>query len=127
MNFFDYLFHKMKWWNTKVVFDFSPFFSAIIIVAVFQGFNIQFALNFLKYYWGFKINFLDKYFFLSPLLLIIWNFLYFRSPDKQAVIEEKVMHISKRGINIYNIFVVLYFALSLFLFIWSAILLRQQK
>lgn len=127
MNFFDYLFYRMKWWNTKVVLDFSPFLSAIIIMAVFQGFNILFTLNVIKYNWGYRINFIDKYFLLLPVLFFILNLFYYRSPIKQANIEKRVLGLSQRGIKRYDILVVLYLVLSLFLLIWIGYLIRQQN
>ncbi len=127
MNFFDYLFYKMKWWNTKVVLDFSPLFSTIIIMSVFQGFNILFVLKFIKYYWGYGVNFIDRNYLLLPVLFFIWNYFYYRSPIKQANIKEWVLSISQRVKQVYNILVVLYFTLSLILLIWIVYLIRQQN
>jgi len=127
MNFFDYLFYRMKWWNTKVVLDFSPFFSAVIIITVFQGFNILFVLDFIKYYWDFKVAFIDKYYLLIPIVFFIWNVFHYRSPVKQTNIEKRALSLSKRGRRNYNILVVLYLILSLFLLIWIGYLIRQQN
>lgn len=127
MKFFDYLFYKMKWWNTKVVLDFSPFFSAIIIIAVFQGFNVLTALDFIKFYWGFSISFVDKYFLLLPIIFFILNFFYYHSPIKQAYIDKWMLEISQKQKQTYNICVVLYFVISLFLLIWIGYNIRQQN
>jgi hypothetical protein len=127
MNFFDYLFYRMKWWNTKVVLDFSPFLSAIIIMSVFQGFNVLFALDFIKYYCGFTVIFIDKYYLLLPILFFIWNIFYYRSPVKQASIEKRVLSLSQHSRKNYNILVVLYLVLSLSLLIWIGYLIRQHN
>ena len=127
MKFFDYLFNKMKWWNTKVVLDFSPFFSSIIIIAVFQGFNLFFVLNFIKYFWNRNMNFIDKYFLIIPVLFLTWNYLYYRSPKKQKNIERWALNLSIRARKIYNTFIILYFILSFFFIIWIGYLIRHQN
>ena len=127
MKFFDYLFNKMKWWNTKVVLDFSPFFSSIIIIAVFQGFNLFFVLNFIKYFWNRNMNFIDKYFLIIPVLFLTWNYFYYRSPKKQKNIERWALNLSIRARKIYNTFIILYFILSFFFIIWIGYLIRHQN
>ena len=124
MSFFNYLFNRMKWWNTKVVLDFSPFFSAIIILAVFQMFNILFVLNTVHYYLGVSISIVDRYYLLLPVLLFLWNFFYYRLPSRQAKIDAWVMSMPSKRKRLYNLFVVLYFVVSLFLFIGIGYLIR---
>lgn len=124
MSFFNFLFYRAKWWNTKVVLDFSPFFSAIIIMAVFQMFNILFVLNTVHYYLGVSISFFDRYYLLLPVLLFLCNFFYYRLPSRQAKIDAWVMCMPSKRKRLYNIFVVLYFVVSLFLFIWIGYLIR---
>ncbi len=124
MRFFNYLFNRMKWWNTKVVLDFSPFFSAIIIMAVFQMFNILFVLNTVHYYFGVSISFFDRYYLLLPVLLFLWNYSYYRLPSRQAKIDAWVMSMPSKRRRLYDLFVVLYFVVSLFLFIWIGYLIR---
>jgi len=114
----------MKWWNTKVVLDFSPFFSAIIILAVFQMFNILFVLNTVHYYLGVSISIVDRYYLLLPVLLFLWNFFYYRLPSRQAKIDAWVMSMPSKRKRLYNLFVVLYFVVSLFLFIGIGYLIR---
>lgn len=126
MKFFDYVFYKMRWWNTKVVLDFSPFFSAIIIMAVFQGFNVLFVLNCIKYYWGYSIDFVDKYFLALPIIFFIFNFFYYRSPIKQANVDKWVLGIPQKAKKTYNVCTILYFVLSLGLLIWIGYNIRQQ-
>jgi len=127
MKFFDYVFYKMKWWNTKIVLDFSPFLSAIIILAVFQGFNILFILNCLKYYWGYSFSIIDKYFLGLPIIFFIVNLLYYRPSVKQSNIDNWVLSLTKKSQKIYNLFVILYFIVSLILLIWIGYAIRQQN
>ncbi len=124
MNFLDYLFYRMKWWNTKVVLDFSPFLSAVIIMAVFQGFNILFVFNVIKYNWGISVNFVERYYLLLPVIFFVWNFFYYRLPQRQAKIDAWVLDMPLKRKKWYDFFVVLYFVLSLFLLIWIGYLIR---
>lgn len=127
MKFFDYVFYKMKWWNTKVVLDFSPFFSSIIIVSVFQGFNVLFVLNCIKYYLDYSIDLVDRYFLALPIIFIIFNFFYYRSPIKQTNIDKWVLEIPQKSKRTYNVCTILYFVLSLGLLIWIGYNIRRQN
>ncbi len=127
MKFFDYLFYKMKWWNTKVVTDFSPFYSSIIILAVFQGFNVLTVVNFIKFNWNYNIILIDKYFLLLPIVFFIFNYFYYRSPVKQANIEKWILTLTKKTKIINNICVILYLILSIVLLIWIGYNIRQQN
>lgn len=127
MRFFDYIFHKLKWWNTKIVLDFSPFLSSIIILAVFQGFNVLFILNFMKYYWGYSVTIIDKYFLGLPVVFFIINLLYYQSPIKQTKINNWVTSLTKKSKNLYNLFMLIYFVVSLFLVIWIGFNMRAQN
>lgn len=127
MKFLDYLFYRMKWWNSKVVLDFSPFISAVIIISVFQGFNILFVLNVVKYYWGFSVGFIEQYYLILPVLLFILNFFYYRLPQKQAKIEMSIVGMSSKQKIMYDVYVVSYFILTLFLLIWIGYLIRLKN
>lgn len=127
MKFFDYIFYKMKWWNTKIVLDFSPFLSAIIILAVFQGFNVLFILNSLKYYFGYSIDIIDKYFLGLPIIFCIFNLFRYRSSIRQSNIDNWVLSLSQKSQKVYNLFVILYFIGSLILLIWIGYNIRQQN
>lgn len=127
MKFFDYLFYKMKWWNTKVVTDFSPFYSSIIILAVFQGFNVLTVVNFIKYNWNYNIILIDKYFLLLPIVFFIFNYFYYRSPVKQANIDKWILTLTKKTKIINNICVILYLIVSIVLLIWIGYNIRQQN
>jgi hypothetical protein len=127
MRFFDYIFYKMKWWNTKKILDFSPFLSAIIILAVFQGFNVLFVLNCLKYYWGYSVSIIDKYFLGLPVIFFVINLLRYHSSVKQSNIDNWVLSLTKKSQKIYNLLVILYFIVSLILLIWIGYNIRQQN
>lgn len=124
MSFFNFLFYRAKWWNTKVVLDFSPFLSAIIIMAVIQCFNIIFVLYSFKYFMGINIAFVEKYFLLLPVIFFLWNFFHYRLPSRQAKIDAWVMSMPSKRKRLYDLFVVLYFVVSLFLLIWVVYLIR---
>lgn len=127
MTFFNYIFYRMMWWNRKVVFDFTPFISSIIILSVFQGFNIIFLVDFIDYNWGIDLLFFEKSFLIPPVLFIILNYLYFKSKDRQAKINKWVSGFSKKKLIIYNILTILYFVISLMLLIWIGYKIRLQN
>ena len=127
MIFFNYMFYRMMWWNKKVVFDFSPFISSVIIISVFQGFNIIFLVYLIDFYWGFNVLFFEKSFLIPPVLLIIVNYLYFKSKNKQSRINMKVSGFSKKKKITYNILIILYFIISLTLFIWIGYKIRLNN
>lgn len=70
----------MKWWNTKVVLDFTPFLSAIIIMAVVQGFNVLFIVNFVEYFFDVSIMD-DKYYIALPIFFYL-EFLFLSLTSK---------------------------------------------
>jgi len=114
----------MKWWNSKIVLDFTPFLSSIIIIAVFQGFNVLVVYNFIKYYFGLYLNIVENYYLVIPIVFFILNLLYYRSPIKQAKIDKWVKELEGKTKQKYNICVILYFLLSLILLIWIGYKLR---
>lgn len=124
MRFFDYVFYKMKWWNSKIVLDFTPFLSSIIIIAVFQGFNVLVIYNFIKYYFGLYLNILENYYLAIPIIFFILNLLYYRSPIKQNKIDKWAKELDNRTKQRYNISAILYFLFSLLLLIWIGYKLR---
>ena len=100
MNFFEYLFCRLYWWNTEVIKERStPVFRSIVGLAVFHGFSaipifgVLYVLIYNSYY-------IDKTFLgMSPFLIIviiamIINFLYFRK--KQRVLYKQFKNIPKQ-------------------------------
>lgn len=127
MQFFEYIFYKMMWWNRRVVLDYTPFISSIIILSVFQGFNIIFLIEFIDFYWGFDVLLIEKSFLLPPVLLIVLNYFIFKSKEKQSRIKTRISKFSKKKIIIYNTFLILYFIISLALLIWIGYKIRLQN
>ena len=124
MKFFDYVFYKMKWWNSKIVLDFTPFLSSIIIMSVFQGFNVLSLYNLIKYFFGLSFNVVEDYYLAIPIVFFSLNLLYYRSPIKQAKIDKWAKELDDRTKKRYNISVILYFLFSLLLLIWIGYKLR---
>lgn len=125
MIFFNYLFYRLKWWNEKVVTDFSPLISSVVIMSVFQGFNIIFLFNLVKFYWGVDLLFFEKAFLLPPIVLIAINYFVYKSENKQAIIKRQVSKLSRKIQMTYDVMIILYFILTLVLLIWIGYEIRQ--
>jgi len=110
-----------------MVLDFSPFLSAIIILTVFQVFNILFILNCVKYFLDYSLAILERYFFGVPIMLFIFNFLRYHSSSRQSDIDNWARSLSDKSQKIYNLFVVLYLVVSLILLIWIGNNIRMQN
>lgn len=127
MIFFDYLFYKMEWWNSKVVFDLSPFFSSILIISVFQGFNILFLLNFCEYFFWKELSIIDNYVLIIPASLFILNYFKYNKNKRRIIIQKRVNGFTNRKKNIYNFLTITYFVFSLGILIWIAYLIRIRN
>lgn len=127
MNFFDYLFYKMEWWNSKIVFDLSPFFSSILIISVFQGFNILFLLNFCEYFFWKELSIIDNYVLIIPASLFILNYFKYNKNKRRIIIQKRVNSFTNRKKNIYNFLTITYFVFSLGILILIAYLIRIRN
>lgn len=112
MNFFEYLYCRLYWWNTEVIKERNtPVFRSIVGLAVFHGFSVIpiFGVLYLLIYNSYYI---DKTFFgLSPFLIIviiamIINFLYFRK--KQIVLYKQFKNIPKQEKKSKDVLCIIY-------------------
>jgi TRAP-type mannitol/chloroaromatic compound transport system permease small subunit len=125
MMFFNYLFYRLKWWNEKVVIDFLPYISPVVIMSVFQGFNVIFLFDLIKFYWGIDLLFFEKAFLFPPILLIAINYFVYKSENKQTIIKRQVSELSRKTQMTYDVMIILYFILTLVLLIWIGYEIRQ--
>ena len=114
MNFFEYLYCRLYWWNTEVIKERStPVFRSIVGLAVFHGFSVIpiFGVLYLLIYNSYYI---DKTFLgMSPFLIIviiamIINFLYFRK--KQRVLYKQFIKIPKQEKKSKDVLCIIYIA-----------------
>ncbi len=99
MNFFEYLFCRLYWWNTKIVKEKEmPVYYSIMGISVFHGFSVIPIFDVL-YLWIFNSYHIEKFIFgLNPYLTIgvvalgIDSF-YFR--NKQPILYKQFKMIPK--------------------------------
>lgn len=78
MKFFNYLFYRLYWWNSKIVSDSMPVFSAILGISVFQSLNIIFILELIALAnIPFVENILNNYLLLIGILTLFANLIYY--------------------------------------------------
>ena len=127
MKFFNFIFDRMLWWNKKAVIDYTPFFSAIIILAFFQGLNVIFLNDLIHYYLKFNFLFFQKSYFLPPIIFLFLNYFYYKSKKKQTRINQWVLSFKKKKLILFDILTILYFIISWLLLIWIGFKIRQQN
>lgn len=112
MNFFEYLFCRLYWWNTQIIKEnVVPVFYSITGLSVFQGFSII-PLYSLLHLFITKSFLFGRLFGLNPFLIIgivvlLIDFLYFRKP-KYEVLLKKFKKISKEEKRKKDILCIIY-------------------
>jgi len=123
----DYLFYRMYYWNTKVVRDLTPLFSAILCTSIFIGLNIIAIYNFYFFYFENDLSFLSRYIDLSfGILSFVFCFYYFKKNDRYREVLTKYKNISEEEKIKKDIFIVLYIMVTMGSMIWIAIELRKE-
>lgn len=112
---FRYTFRRMIWWHEKVVPDFTPFISSIIILSAFQGFNVFFFISLVEFLCDINLLRYRIIIYLPPFIFLLINLLYFNSKDRQIEINNWFNGLSKRKRIKYDLFMILYFCISLLL------------
>lgn len=127
MNFFDYLFYRMHWWNTKVVLDFSPVFSAILCVSVIQGLNLVFILELFSIgKWSFAENVLNNYLFVVGIIPLLFNLFYYLKNKRHVEIINKYKNITVKERKRKDYICIVYIALSFILVVLTMINARSN-
>ena len=112
MNFFEYLFCRLYWWNTEIVKEKEiPVYYSIMGISVFHGFSILPIFDVL-YVWIFDSYYienilfgLDTYLVIGVIVLEI-DFLYFR--NKQTVLYKQFKKIPKQKKKRMDILCIIY-------------------
>ena len=114
MNFFEYLFCRLYWWNTKIVKEKEmPVYYSIMGISVFHGFSVIPIFGIL-YVLIYNSYYIDKTFLgMSPflffvLIAMIINFLYFRK--KQRVLYKQFIKIPKQEQKRQDVLCIIYIA-----------------
>ena len=114
MNFFEYLFCRLYWWNTKIVKEKEmPVYYSIMGISVFHGFSVIPIFDVL-YLWIFNSYHIEKFIFgLNPYLTIgviaiVIDFLYFR--NKQTVLYKQFKKIPKQKKKRMDVLCIIYIA-----------------
>jgi len=114
MNFFEYLFCRLYWWNTKIVKEKEmPVYYSIMGISVFHGFSVIPIFDVL-YLWIFNSYHIEKFIFgLNPYLTIgvvalgIDSF-YFR--NKQPILYKQFKMIPKQKKKRMDVLCIIYIA-----------------
>jgi len=112
MNFFEYLFCRLYWWNTKIIKeDVVPIYYSRLGLAVFQGFTIIpfYAIFNVLLFGSFHIK---KILEINPFIIIIAiafvvNVLYF-SKSRSTVLLKKFEKIPKEKKKRTDILCIIY-------------------
>ena len=114
MNFFEYLFCRLYWWNTKIVKEKEmPVYYSIMGISVFHGFSILPVFDVL-YVWIFDSYYIENIFFGLDTYLVIGvivlaiDFLYFR--NKQPILHKQFKKIPKQKKKRMDVLCIIYIA-----------------
>ena len=114
MNFFEYLFCRLYWWNTKIVKEKEmPVYYSIMGISVFHGFSILPIFDVL-YVWIFDSYYIENIFFGLDTYLVIGvivlaiDFLYFR--NKQPILHKQFKKIPKQKKKRMDVLCIIYIA-----------------
>ena len=114
MNFFEYLFCRLYWWNTQIIKErVTPTSYSISGLAMFHALSI-FPIYGIFYVLLFKSFYINKILGINPFLIItaisfILNYLYFRKP-KYTVLLKKFEKIPKEKKKKKDILCIIYIA-----------------
>jgi ABC-type Fe3+ transport system permease subunit len=129
MNFFEYLFCRLYWWNTQIIKeDIVPIFYSIIGLSAFQTYTIFplyamiYSLCFHSYHVGYILGRNVNICLVITTIVVIINFIYFKK-QKYKILQKKFNKIPKEQkrkkdilcivyivtIVVVNIFFVVYF------------------
>lgn len=111
MNFFEYLYCRLYWWNTeKIKEKNTPVFYSIAGLSVFHTYTIVplYSIIFVLIY---KTYSLEEILTLSPFVIIniivfIIDFIYFK--NKQSVLYKRFKEISKQEKKRKDVFCIIY-------------------
>lgn len=127
MKFFNYLFYRMYWWNTKVVLDFSPVFSAILGISVIQGLNLVFILELLSIgKWSFAENVLNNYLIVAGIIPLLFNLFYYLKNKRHLEIINKYKNIPVKEKRKKDYICFAYTVLSFLLVVYTMINARSN-
>ena len=131
MNFFEYLFCRLYWWNTEIIKEKDiPVFYSIVGLAVFHGFSIIPIFGFL-YVLIYNSYYIDESFLgMSPFLIIVIvalviNFLYFGK--KQSVLYKQFKKIPKQKKKRKDILCIIYIASIIIVNTFTFIYFRSKN
>ncbi len=128
MKIFDYYFYRMYWWNTKVVLDFSPVFSAILGVSVIQDLNLFFIAELFSL-WKKSIteNIFSDYFSIIWLIPLLFNLVYYLKKQRYIGIIAKYKNLPIKERKSKDYICIAYTALTFILVILAMIYHREMN
>jgi hypothetical protein len=127
MRFFDFLFYRLYWWNTKIVLDFSPVFSAILGLSVIQGLNLVFILELLSIgKLSFAENILNNYLLVVGIIPLLLNLFYYIKNKRYLEIISKCKSITVKERKRKDYICIAYIVLSFILVVLTLINARSN-
>lgn len=131
MNFFEYLFCRLYWWNTEIIKEKNmPVYYSIMGLSVFHGFSIipifgfLYVLIFGSYYIKNTVFGLNPFFIIGIITLVI-DFLYFR--NKQSTLYKQFKKIPKQKKKRKDILCIIYIASIIVVNILSMLYFRSKN
>jgi uncharacterized membrane protein (DUF373 family) len=118
----------MYWWNTKVVLDFSPVFSAILGVSVIQDLNLFFIAELFSL-WKKSIteNIFSDYFSIIWLIPLLFNLVYYLKKQRYIGIIAKYKNLPIKERKSKDYICIAYTALTFILVILAMIYHREMN
>ncbi len=131
MNFFEYLFCRLYWWNTKIIKEnVTPVLYSITGLSVFHGFTII-PFYGIIYVYLFKSYYIEDILGVNPFLIIgiivlIIDYLYFKKP-RYKVLLKKFEKIPKEEKKKKDILCIIYIATIIIVNILLTIYFRAHN
>jgi hypothetical protein len=131
MNFFEYLFCRIYWWNTQIIKEKDiPIVYSITGLSVFQGFSIIPFYNVI-YICIYKSFYIKDILNISPYLLIgiivlTIDYLYFKKP-RYIILLKKFNKIPKAQKKKKDILCIIYIAILIIVNVWFTIYIRSYN
>lgn len=130
MNFFEYLFCRLYWWNTHIIKEnIVPIFYATIGLTVFQSFSLIPLYDYIYVYLYKSFNIRDvwgirPYYIICTSVLLI-NYIYFRRA-RYTVLFQKFKGFPEKEKKKRDIYCVIYIILIFIVNILTSIYFRQH-
>lgn len=122
MNFYDYTYYKIYWWNNKIVLNYKPFFTTIISISACESINLIFLSSTMQFLTNCPIQITIKEYYISSVIITTINYIYFYPKKRRKKINDNAKKLPLKRQKLFNLTILVYIVSSFVLLFISAYL-----